>query len=103
MGGSSHPVASVDDPRNFHELLARFPDDAACLRHLERLRWGAGFCCRFCGVLGGEWWRMGEGLRRCAACRSETSVTAGTIFAGTRLPLVTWFAASGTWSTRSPA
>jgi len=37
---------------------------------------------------------MGDGLRRCAVCRSETSVTAGTIFAGTRTPLVSWFAAA---------
>jgi hypothetical protein len=36
---------------------------------------------------------MADGLRRCAMCRSETSVTAGTIFAGTRTPLVSWFAA----------
>jgi hypothetical protein len=36
---------------------------------------------------------MSDGLRRCAACRSETSVTAGTIFVGTRTPLVSWFAA----------
>jgi hypothetical protein len=35
----------------------------------------------------------GRRLRRCAACRSETSVTAGTIFAATRTPLVSWFAA----------
>jgi len=83
----------VDYPRNWHELLAWFPDEAACLRYLERLRWGAGFSCRFCGTIGARWWRMGDGLRRCAVCRAETSVTAGTIFAGTRLPLVTWFAA----------
>jgi len=31
---------------------------------------------------------------RCAACRADVSVTAGTIFADTRLPLVTWFAAA---------
>ncbi len=36
---------------------------------------------------------MRDGLRRCSSCRSETSVTAGTIFAGTRTPLVSWFAA----------
>ncbi len=36
---------------------------------------------------------MADGLRRCRACRSESSVTAGTIFAGTRTPLVSWFAA----------
>jgi transposase-like protein len=82
----------VDYPRNWHELLEWFPDEDSCLRYLERLRWGAGFACRFCGTAGGDWWQMADGLRRCAACRSETSVTAGTIFAGTRTPLVSWFA-----------
>jgi transposase-like protein len=88
-----HPEAGVDYPRNWHELLAWFPDDAACLCYLERLRWGESFACRFCGTVDGGWWQMADGLRRCAACRSETSVTAGTIFAGTRTPLVSWFAA----------
>ena len=36
---------------------------------------------------------MGDGLRRCAACRHETSVIAGTIMDKTRTPLVSWFAA----------
>jgi hypothetical protein len=36
---------------------------------------------------------MADGLRRCKGCRAETSVTAGTIFAGTRTPLTGWFAA----------
>ena len=63
------------------------------MRYLDRLRWGDGFRRRFCGTAGGDWWQMRDGLRRCAICRSETSVTAGTIFAGTRTPLVSWFAA----------
>ena len=93
MDVEGHTVAGVDYPRNWHELLAWFPDDAACLRYLERLRWGEGFVCRFCGAIGGEWWQMADGLRRCKACRAETSVTAATILAGTRTPLVSWFAA----------
>ena len=85
----------LDYPRNWHELLAWFPDDGACERYLERLRWGSGFSCRFCGAVDSGRWQMSDGLRRCAACRSETSVTAATIFAfaGTRTPLVSWFAA----------
>jgi transposase-like protein len=89
-----HPVAGVDYPRDWHEFLAWFASDQACLRYLERLRWGQGFVCRFCGSVDGSYWQMRDGLRRCAVCRSETSVTAGTIFAGTRTPLVSWFAAS---------
>lgn len=63
------------------------------MRFLEHLRWGHGFTCRFCGAIGSEWWQVRRGLRRCAACRHETSVSAGTIFHGTRLPLKSWFAA----------
>src|SRR6266536_1257891 len=91
--GLWHPQPGVDYPCNWHELLAWFPDDAACLRYLVRLRWDAGFSCRFCVRVDADWWQMGDGLRRCASCRAESSVTAGTIFARTRLPLVTWFAA----------
>ena len=88
-----HPQAGGRLPAQLDELLAWSPDDAACLRYLERLRWGDGFVCRFCGELGGSYWQMRDGLRRCSSCRSETSVTAGTIFAGTRRPLVSWSAA----------
>jgi len=88
-----HPRAGVEYPGNWHELLAWFADDAACLGYLEKLRWGERFACRFCGVVDGGWWQMGDGLRRCTACRCETSVTAGTIFARTRTPLTSWFAA----------
>ena len=88
-----HPRAGVDYPRNWHELLAWFPDDGACLRYLERLRWGEGSRAASAArsaVAGGRW-AMGCAAAR--SCRSETSVTAGTIFAGTRTPLVSWFAA----------
>jgi len=88
-----HPQAGVDYPKNWHELMAWFPDDAACLRYLQRLRWGDGFVCRFCGTVDGVWWQRADGLRRCAACHRDTSATAGTIFSGTRTPLTSWFAA----------
>jgi transposase-like protein len=42
---------------------------------------------------GGGWWAVRRGIRKCAVCRRETSVTAGTIFHGGRLPLRSWFAA----------
>jgi transposase-like protein len=87
------PQAGVDYPRSFPELIAWFPDDESCLRYLERLRWGEGFVCRFCGVVGGDWWAVRRGMRRCVACRHESSVTAGTIFHASRLPLQSWFAA----------
>jgi len=87
------PQPGVDYPRSFHELTSWLPDEKACLRYLERVRWGDGFVCRFCGAVGCDWWAVRRGLRRCAACRHESSVTAGTIFHGSRLPLQSWFAA----------
>lgn len=48
---------------------------------------GGDLTAEFCGTVGGEWWAVRRGLRRCAVCRHESSVTAGTIFHGSRLPL----------------
>jgi transposase-like protein len=73
-------------------MLAWFPDDAACLEYLARLRWPDGFVCPACGVAE-EAWLTGRGLRMCRSCGRKTSVIAGTIFQGTRTPLTTWFAA----------
>jgi transposase-like protein len=87
-----HPLPGIDYPESWRELLAWFPDEAACLAYLERLRWPEGFVCPACGT--GTSWRMGDGLLRCAACDRRTSATAGTIFAGTRSPLTLWFAAA---------
>jgi transposase-like protein len=67
------------------------PDELACLDYLARLRWPGGFVCPRCAAT--EAWQLSRGLWRCASCRRETSVTAGTVFAATRLPLETWFAA----------
>ena len=83
----------MDYPRILQEFLIWFPDEQACLGYLERLRWGDGFVCPCCGTVDGGWWAVRRGLRNCAVCHHETSVTAGTIFHGSRLPLTSWFAA----------
>jgi hypothetical protein len=81
-------------PGTWAEFLAWFPDEAACARYLGRLRWPEGIVCRACGEERG-WW-IGEcRLWVCAGCGRKTSVTAGTIFDKTRVPLQSWFAA--TW------
>jgi transposase-like protein len=85
--------AGVDYPGDLSDFDRFFPDDGACARYLERLRWPAGFVCRKCGVAAAPW-RMGGGLLRCRGCTARTSVTAGTIFEGTRKPLKLWFIAA---------
>lgn len=81
-----------DYPGNLVEFGERFTTDAACRAYLERIRWPDGFRCPACG--GSRAWPAGRlGLWECAGCRHQTSVTAGTIFEGTRKPLRLWFLA----------
>lgn len=85
--------AGVDYPGDLSAFDRFFPDEAACLRYLEKLRWPQGFVCPRCRVPC-EAWRMGDGLLHCRQCGRRTSVTAGTVFEGTRKPLKLWFIAA---------
>ncbi len=83
--------AGVDYPATYQQLVSWFSSEAACVEYLERLRWPEGFRCPACGSE--QAWRTGSGLWLCASCRRKTSVTAGTIFHRSHLPLTQWFAA----------
>ena len=91
MPQNPHPVGSLDYPRTYQEFRAWFPDDAACVEYLGKLRWPNGFSCPRCGD--GGCWRTGRGLWMCAGCGLKTSATAGTIFHRSHTPPSTWFAA----------
>ena len=80
----------IDYPRTLVEFNELFPDETACRRYLERLRWSDGFLCPACGERGPAW-QMERGLRLCRQCRKQISLTSGTIFQGTRKPLHHWF------------
>lgn len=92
MSTRPQPVAGEDYPRTYQEFLEWFADETACRRYLARCRWPQGFECAHCGVKA-EPWTTGRGYLHCRQCGSEVSVTAGTIFDRTRMPLRTWFAA----------
>jgi Transposase zinc-ribbon domain len=86
------PEAGRDYPADWRQFLEFFPDEDACVRYLEALSWPHGFRCPGCGAAAPPW----RGSRRrlvCRACGHQTSVTAGTLFQGTRTPLRVWFAA----------
>jgi transposase-like protein len=82
-----------DYPRTLMELERGFHDEQACAEYLARLRWPNGWRCPRCR--GREAWQVRRNRWRCGHCRYEISVTAGTIFRGSHLPLGTWFRA--TW------
>jgi hypothetical protein len=81
----------VEYPRTVLEFRDCFADDAACRDYLARLRWPEGFRCPVCR--GPDHWVTARGLRHCRGCGLQTSVTAGTLFADTHLPLRLWFEA----------
>jgi transposase-like protein len=84
------PRFGIDYPGDWKQFHAQFPNEKACRRYLEKIRWRDGFVCPSCGAKKGAW-RMSDGWRRCKACRREVSVTSGTIFEGTRSDLRLWF------------
>ena len=80
-----------DYPRNQLEFEARFASEEACQAYLAQLRWPEGFRCPRCGQ--GKAWPVRGGILQCAACGRQTSVTAGTLFHRSKLPLRLWFRA----------
>ncbi len=79
----------VDYPRTVLEFRDWFADDQVCRDYLTKLRWPEGFYCPICACQ--DHWITARGLRHCQGCGRQTSVTAGTLFADTHLPLRIWF------------
>jgi len=80
-----------DYPRTVLELRDQFADEQACRDYLAKLRWPDGFRCPACQAQ--DHWLTDRALRHCRSCGRQTSVTAGTLFADTHLPLRLWFEA----------
>ena len=71
-----------------------YGSEERCHAALVELRWPDGFECPECGGRGHCIVKRGaRRLFQCNACRKQTSVKAGTIFAASKLPLRIWFKA----------
>jgi len=86
-------VPGRDYPRTYREFVKMFPDEAACTRYVEQVRWPYGFICPSCGARA-EPWRTSRGPLVCPACREHVRVGASTILDKTRTPLTTWLEAA---------
>lgn len=78
--------------KNVLELLDYFKDESTCKAYLEQKRWGGTPACHHCGSI--RVYRTKSGFK-CAEtlCNKKFSVTSGSIYHGTHLPLRIWFAA----------
>ena len=75
---------------NILQVFEQFPTQRDCIAHLERARWGESPRCPYC--TSDRTARL-QHRHRCYACKTSFSVTVGTIFHHTHLPLQKWFLA----------
>ena len=88
-------------PKSLIEFQGRFATESECAEYLFERRWPEGFVCPGCGD-GRAWLLKTKAFTyECAACGRQTSVTAGTIMHGSKLPLTTWFWAAFLMATHS--
>src|SRR5690349_327732 len=77
---------------NLIDLFEKFGNDEKCRIYLEKLRWPDGVKCIRC-----QSDKISQIYKRnqfhCDGCQYQFSVTAGTIFHDSHLPLMKWFAA----------
>lgn len=79
---------------SMNEFIVRYGTEARCYRALYRARWPKGFRCPACGERARSRFRRGSQVYyQCRACRHQTTLTSGTVFAGSKLPLRTWMLA----------
>lgn len=80
--------------KNLKDVMRNFSDEKKCIDYLVQQRWNGSPVCPYCGC---EKWYSIEGGKRfkCgnSACYKKYSVTVGTVFHASNIPLTTWFAA----------
>ena len=83
-------------------LAKHFSDEDQARELFERLRWPDGPVCPHCGVEGQHYKLTPKegsnrpvrlGVYKCKDCRKQFSVTVGTVFHGSRIPLTKWLLA----------
>lgn len=96
------PTLPAQTP-NWSELARHFGDEEAARALLERMRWPHGVTCPRCG--GTDPYKItpsGEstkkrttrnGLWKCKACRKQFTVTVGTVFEDSHIPMTKWLQA----------
>lgn len=76
-------------PKDFQEFLEFFKTEDDCWNYLFNIRWPNGYICSKCQSE--KYWLTEKRLIHCVNCEHQASITAGTIFQGTRKPLLLWF------------
>jgi transposase-like protein len=96
----------MENELNLATLAKYFSDEDKAREFLEAIRWPDGPVCPHCGVIGnayrlepkplkkgGKGKHVRKGVWKCGGCREQFTVTVGTIFADSHIPLSKWLLA----------
>ena len=78
--------------KSLEQVRREFSTQKKCEKHLQRQRWPNGITCPKCGM-NSPYWLRNQRLWECRNCKYHFSVTAGTIFHGSKVPLPKWYTA----------
>jgi len=81
----------ADYPIKQMEFEKMFSTDELCLKYLENIRFEGGYICPMCQSK--EYWISKRNLYICKICEYQLSITAGTIFHKSKIPLTILFRA----------
>lgn len=77
--------------RNLPELTEAFPDEKSCRIYLEEMRWNGKPQCPHCEYSEKIYVLKDDKGFKCSSCKKNFSLTKGTIFERTHIPLRKWF------------
>lgn len=82
--------------KSFIDLMKSFYDEKSCREFLEDIKWRGEPICPHCNCQTKEHYKLksnGEfkGLYKCKRCKKRFTVTIGTVFEGSHVPLKKWF------------
>jgi transposase-like protein len=93
----------MDNELNLITLAQHFSDEDKAREFLEKLRWPDGPVCPHCGLLDNAYrlepkaskkgTHVRKGVWKCGGCREQFTVTVGTIFEDSHIPLSKWLLA----------
>lgn len=75
---------------SLYEFQQKYGSEQQCRDELMKIRWSRGFVCPNCGYDNGGHIKT-RLVYQCYRCSHQSSLTAGTIFHATKLPLTKWF------------
>ncbi len=80
---------------SLNQFLNQYGSQEQCEAALEASRWPGGFTCPKCNNSRHSCYRRGRHVKvfQCSDCRTQTTLTEGTIFHSSKLPLTIWFQA----------